>query len=72
MSLRAQKRCGSTDLAIHNLGAKTGWFGNVTSSIVQDPVWTHKENVTLSGFRTPDRQEGSESLHRLSYAGRRY
>ena len=33
------------------------------------PVWTGVENVSPSGFRSPDRPARSESLIRLYYSG---
>ena len=38
-----------------------GWLGPRS-------VWTDAENLA-PGIRTPDRQDHSESLHRLSYIG---
>ena len=33
------------------------------------PVWTSRENLALTGFRSLDRPTRSESLYRLSYTG---
>jgi hypothetical protein len=49
--------------------------GNDAIPILQDagwapgPVWTGAENLAHTGFRSLDRPAGSESRHRLSYAG---
>ena len=68
-----------------NLGARWGWVVNArprplyprerpgTQSIGcwvgPGPVWTDKENLAITGIRSPDRPTRSESLHRLSYRG---
>jgi len=67
------------------LAIDSGWWlkprpgcftsGNDTVPTLQEdgwalePVWTGRENLATTGFRTPDRPARSRSLYRLSYPG---
>ena len=69
---RRQKGCGWS-------APSSGRFtpGKHPAPIVQEagwasgPAWTGTENLAPTGSRSPERPARSESLHRLSYAGRR-